>query len=37
MEQYVIMLIFTFRTSEGVPIQAQRGYAWMHTQLDNMM
>ena len=35
-EQYVLMRLFTFRQSQGVPIEPQQGYAWMHKMLDNV-
>ena len=36
LQQYVFMRIFSQRGSEGVPLDADRGYAYMHAKLDGM-
>ena len=36
LEQYVLMRIFSLRASEGVALDADRGYAYLFAKLDDM-
>ena len=36
LEQYVPMRICPLRANEGVPLDADRGYAYLHAKLDDM-